>query len=162
MDDASFSQDTMNGDPNAMGPMGPDPMNGDPNAMGPDQMGATDDTMGATDDTMGATDDTMDTTDDGNEDPQVTATSKKLEKLTRTDLNAADNYIESMLSNYEGNGEQEGPMMETVIFTKKQLNKLQEGLGVANNDIIDKHKGLEKKTDKKPSNSPFSTPSHFI
>ena len=51
------------------------------------------------------------------------------------------------------------PQMETVIFTKKQLQKINEVFGGEDNNKEEKNSGkLEKKVEKKKNNSPFSNP----
>ena len=142
MDDASFQQDPgmMGGDPNAMGDdpnaMGIDPSmeSGDPNATGGDQSG----------------EDSDDTT-------------SIINQLSDADKEAVRSYAKSMLnksdSQQENGDDGNQPMMESVIFTKKQLNKIQENFGPSQDELMKKNdrKGLPKKISKSGS-SPFNSP----
>ena len=135
MDDASFQQDPgmMGGDPNAMG-MDPSMESGDPNATGGDQSG----------------EDSDDTT-------------SIINQLSDADKEAVRSYAKSMLnksdSQQENGDEGNQPMMESVIFTKKQLNKIQENFGPSQDELMKKNdrKGLPKKISKSGS-SPFNSP----
>ena len=49
------------------------------------------------------------------------------------------------------------PQMESVIFTKKQLDKINEEIGVGNPED-EKEVKVEKKKNNKNNNSPFSNP----
>jgi len=161
VDDASLSQDpNMNmptdNDPNAGGPMGgEDPnmggpmgdMGNDPNAGGP--MGGEDPNiggpMGDEDPNMGGGDDTL----------------SIINKLSDKDKEAVRSYAESMLSRDETqqNGGEEQPMMEQVIFTKKQINKIQENFGPTQDELMNKNNRKElPKKQSKTNNSPFSNP----
>lgn len=181
VDDASFSQDPMmggdpgmGGDPNAMGgdsnAMGGDPnmMGDDPNAMGedPNMMGDDPNAMGGDPGMIGG-DAGMDAGADGQE-GAGDDTMSIINQLSDTDREAVRAYAESMLSrdeeqmdgqNDELGGEAEQPVMESVIFTKRQLNKINEEFG-PNRDYLDNDdnkKPLQKKNTKTTSNnSPFN------
>ena len=157
MDDASFSPDpTMTGgngdmgmDQGGMDPMGGQDMGGNAN-MGMDQGGM--DPMGGQD--IG-----------GSDNPLVQAITQKAQELSDKDLQTLYSYEESlkaddaMADNGGGDG-QEQPMMEQVIFTKKQLNKLQENFGPSQDELMKKKnkKDLPKKQSSSIKNSPFSPP----
>ena len=88
-----------------------------------------------------------------------------INQLTDTDREAVRAYAESMLNRDEtqqGGGEEQEPMMESVIFTKKQLNHIRESIGIGStsvdNELVGKSKPLGKKTNSKTKNSPFSPP----
>ena len=154
MDDASFQQDQsmMGGDPNAMG-MDPNMAGGDPNAMGgdPNAMGMDPNMAGGDPNAMGG-----DQSGEGSDD-----TMSIINQLSDTDKEAVRSYAKSMLSRDETQqtdaGEQ--PMMESVVFTKKQLNKIQENFGPSQDELMKKNnrKGLPKKISKSGS-SPFNSP----
>lgn len=162
MDDASFSQDPsmMGGDLNAMGgdsiggdpnAMGGDPMGGDPNAMNADPMGGDPNAMGG-DPNAGGEDPNGGGSDD---------TASIINQLSDTDREAVRSYAESMLNKdggqQDGGGEQ--PMMEQVIFTKKQLNKIQENFGPSQDELMKKDDRQElPKKNSKSKNSPFNSP----
>ena len=91
-------------------------------------------------------------------------------ELSTEDKEAARKYIESMLNkdeSQENNDEVDGPSneieqmpMEAVIFTKGQLKKINENIGI-NIDDEKTEKILSKRTDKtknKVKNSPFNSP----
>ena len=138
MDDASFQQDPnmIGGDPNEMG-MDPNAMGGDPNAMGGDQ------------NTDGG---------DGSDD-----TTSIINQLSDTDKDAVRSYAKSMLNKSDSQQENgdagNQPMMESVVFTKKQLNKIQENFGPSQDELMKKNdrKVLPKKISKSGS-SPFNSP----
>ena len=160
----------INDDPNAMG--GDPSMGGDPNAMdGDPSMGG-----GDTNDMGG--DPSMD--DDPNEmggDPSMDGepsnaenddTMSIINQLSDTDKEAVRKYAESMLSrdetksdgeSIEMDGEQP-PMMEQVIFTKKQIKKINENLlqTTDDSDCRDERKPLDKRQSKISKKSPFSQP----
>ena len=167
MDDASFSQNQsmMGGDPNAMGG-DPSMMGGDPNAMGGDQsmMGGDQNAMGGDPSMMGGDPNAMgsdpnmmgDSSEAGSDD-----TMSIINQLSDEDREAVRSYAESMLNN-GGEQQEDGgaqPMMEQVIFTKKQLNKLQENFGPSQDELMKKNdrKELPKKNSKS-KNSPFNSP----
>ena len=113
-----------------MGGMDPNAMGGDPNAMGgmgPDSMGGEDD-----------------------------STISIINKLSPDDREAVRSYAESMLDKSLGN-EENPQMMETYIFSKKQLQTIMETIGT-----------MDDKTEEKPLNkkngvtvskkSPFNSP----
>ena len=156
MDDASFQQDPgmMGGDPNAMG-MDPSMEGGDPNAMGDDP-----NAMGI-DPSMESGDPNATGGDQSGEDSDDTASI--INQLSDTDKEAVRSYAKSMLnksdSQQENGDEGNQPMMESVIFTKKQLNKIQENFGPSQDELMKKNdrKGLPKKISKSGS-SPFNSP----
>ena len=159
MDGASFDNNTQNPDgivgaDNEDPSMGGNPMGGDP-GMGGDPMGGdpgmSGDPMGG--DPMGG--------DPGIGDGESDDTMSIINKLSDTDKEAVRAYAESMLSRDENNTQDspgnEGQMMESVIFTKKQIKKIQEEIG-PNKDYIssERDNGLQKKTSKTvKNNSPF-------
>lgn len=128
------------------GDMGEGPMGGDPNAMGgdPSAMGGEDPNAGEDSD----------------------GTMSIISQLSPTDKEAVRSYAQSMLNRDEtqmdGSDQMQGgqsPMMEQVIFTKKQINKIQENLGPTQDELMDKddRKSLPKKQNR-GGNSPFSSP----
>ena len=161
MDDASFQQDQsmIGGDPIAMGMdqsmEGGDPnaIGGDPNAMGmdPNMAGGDQNAMGDDPNAMGS-----DQSGEGSDD-----TVSIINQLSDTDKEAVRSYAKSMLNRNETQqtdaGEQQ--MMESVVFTKKQLNKIQENFGPSQDELMKKNnrKGLPKKISKSGS-SPFNSP----
>lgn len=147
MDDASSVDPNMQGgmDPN----MGADPnMMGDPNMQGAPDMGNVPDMGNDAQQEQGSSDDTV----------------SLFNKLSDDDKEAARSYIESMLDKEGSEKESEEPQpqmpTESVIFTKKQVNKLNEEFGIQN---LSKEKETnQKKMDSvknKTKNSPFSSPS---
>ena len=159
MDDASFQQDTSmtGGDPNAMG-MDPNMAGGGPNAIGddPNAMGGDPNTMGDDPNAMGG--DPNADGGDGSDD-----TTSIINQLSDTDKEAVRSYAKSMLNKSDSQQENgdagNQPMMESVIFTKKQLNKIQENFGPSQDELMKKNdrKGLPKKISKSGS-SPFNSP----
>lgn len=159
MDDASFQQDPnmIGGDPNAMG-MDPNMAGGDPNAMGdnPNAIGGDPNAMGEDPNAMGG--DPSADGGDGSDD-----TTSIINQLSDTDKEAVRSYAKSMLNKSDSQQENgdagNQPMMEQVIFTKKQLNKIQENFGPSQDELIKKNdrKGLPKKISKSGS-SPFNSP----
>ena len=143
--------------------MDPNMMGGDPNMeMGPNMMGGDpnmemDTNMGTDPNAMGGQNPEGEESDD---------TASIINKLSDTDKEAVRSYAESMLNRDEaqGNGEtgQENgaPMMEQVIFSKKQLNMLKENFGPSQDELMKKNdrKELPKKQSSKIKNSPFSPP----
>lgn len=102
-----------------------------------------------------------------------------INQLSDTDKEAVRAYAKSMLNrdesqnNGEDNGEEEvppmdasmgqnndgAPMMECVIFTKKQLRKINENFGPTSDELEKDKKPLEKKKSKQVGlKSPFSAP----
>ena len=171
------------GDPMAGGdPMsdGQPPMDGQPPVDGQPPMDGQDPAVGGdpmTDDTaMGG--DPMDGAqppmDDGEGDD---STMSIINQLSDEDREAVRAYAESMLSKSEGGqeapagedpmmddpameGEQQ-PMMESFIFTKKQLNTLMENFGPTEDELQkqDERKPLQKKKERTVSDkSPFNSP----
>ena len=159
MDDASFQQDQnmIGGDPNAMG-MDPNAMDGDPNAMGddPNAMGEDPNAMGGDPNAIGG--DPSADGGDGSDD-----TTSIINQLSDTDKEAVRSYAKSMLNKSDSQQENgdagNQPMMESVVFTKKQLNKIQENFGPSQDELMKKNdrKGLPKKISKSGS-SPFNSP----
>ena len=159
MDDASFQQDPnmIGGGPNAMG-MDPNMAGGDPNAMGddPNAIGGDPNAMGEDPNAMGG--DPSADGGDGSDD-----TTSIINQLSDTDKEAVRSYAKSMLNKSDSQQENgdagNQPMMEQVIFTKKQLNKIQENFGPSQDELIKKNdrKGLPKKISKSGS-SPFNSP----
>ena len=164
------------GDPMANDPsMGGDPMGGD---VPPDGDGMLDPDMGG--DPMGSDAD-MEGGEEGDD-----STMSIINQLSPEDREAVRSYAESMLSRDESQGGPEGgpddmggeeppmdggpdmgpdqgggqpPMMERVVFTKKQLRKLNEALNIIEPEKEDKNKGLEKKKGKSVNRkSPFNSP----
>lgn len=89
-----------------------------------------------------------------------------INQLSDKDKEAVKKYAESMLNRDEAQGNNEeqqtenNPMMEQVVFTKKQLNKIQENFGPSQDELLNKKD--RKKLPKKNSNindSPFNPPS---
>lgn len=172
MDDASFSQD-----PNAM--MGADPMadpnaaagadptmadpnaaaGGDPTMTDPNAAAGGDPTMA--DPTMGDPNADM----GGGDDPLVQAITQRAGDLSDKDKKTLLSYEDSLKADDAENGggedmaQQQQPMMEQVIFTKKQLNKLQENFGPSQDELMKKpnRKALPEKK-RKSNGSPFSSP----
>lgn len=86
-----------------------------------------------------------------------------INQLSPEDKEAVRAYAESMLSNSNNNDAApmggEEPVMESVIFTKKQLRTIMEGVGIADDESVVSDKGLNKKKDKSVSKkSPFNSP----
>ena len=100
-----------------------------------------------------------------------------INQLSDEDREAVRAYAESMLSKSEGGqeapagedpmmddpsmGGEQQPMMESFIFTKKQLNTLMENFGPTEDELQkqDERKPLPKKKEKTVSNkSPFNSP----
>lgn len=159
MGDASSVDPNMGADPMAgtdpsMGgaPSGPDPMAGEDPMMGGDEP------MPGDGEDMGG--------DEGSGDD---STMSLFDQLSDTDKEAARSYIESMLNKDESQPDnQEAPEggdmpqmpMESVIFTKGQLKKLNEDIGLGMDTERDDKK-LEKrteKTNKRVKSSPFNSP----
>ena len=147
---------------------GQPPVDGQDPAAGGDPM--TDDTaMGG--DPMDGTQPPM---DDGEGDD---STISIINQLSDEDREAVRAYAESMLSKSKGEqeapagedpmmndpameGEQQ-PMMESFIFTKKQLNTLMENFGPTEDELQkqDERKPLQKKKERTVSDkSPFNSP----
>ena len=89
-----------------------------------------------------------------------------INQLSDEDREAVRAYAESMLNNNGGNSEepmdapQDEPIMESVIFSKKQLRTIMEGFGPSEDEIQNKkHNVLNKKHTKTASSkSPFNAP----
>lgn len=137
--------------------MDPNMMGGDPNMEMDPNMTGGDPNMGADQNAMGGQNPEGEESDD---------TASIINKLSDTDKEAVRSYAESMLNRDEAqsNGEtwQENgaPMMEQVIFSKKQLNMLKENFGPSQDELMKKNdkKELPKKQSSKIKNSPFSPP----
>ena len=134
---------SMDDDPNEMG--GDPSMDGEPNEMGGDPSMDGEPSNAENDDTMSI-----------------------INQLSDTDKEAVRKYAESMLSrdetksdgeSIEMDGEQP-PMMEQVIFTKKQIKKINENLlqTTDDSDCRDERKPLDKRQSKISKKSPFSQP----
>ena len=159
MDDASLSQEpNMGMDPN----MGADPMmGGEPNMGGGPNMGMDPNIDGGQ--MMGGEDpNTIGPNAEGDDD-----TMSIINKLTDTDKEAVRKYAQSMIARDEtqqdgdmgmDGGQQQ--MMEQVIFTKKQLNTINENFGPSQDELMkkDDRKELPKKQSSGIKNSPFSPP----
>lgn len=159
------------GDPMAGGdPMsdGQPPMDGQDPAVGGGPM--TDDTAMGGDPIDGA----QPPMDDGEGDD---STMSIINQLSDEDREAVRAYAESMLSKSEGGqeapagegpmmddpamGGEQQPMMESFIFTKKQLNTLMENFGPTEDELQkqDERKPLQKKKERTVSDkSPFNSP----
>ena len=163
--DPAMSGDPMMGD-SAMGggPMagGQPPMDGQDSAMGGDPM-MDDPAMGGQPPMEGG---------EGDD-----STMSIINQLSDEDREAVRAYAESMLSKSEGGqeapagedpmmgdpamGGEQPPMMESFIFTKKQLNTLMENFGPTEDELQkqDERKPLPKKKEKTVSGkSPFNSP----
>ena len=159
MGDASSVDPNMGADPMAGGdpsmggaPAGPDPMaGGDPMMGGGDAPMPDGDGMG------------------GEEGSGDDSTMSLFDQLSDEDKEAARSYIESMLNKDESQPDnQEAPEggdmpqmpMESVIFTKGQLKKLNEDIGLGIDTERDKKNLMKRteKTNKKVKSSPFNSP----
>ena len=159
------------GDPMAGGdPMsdGQPPMDGQDPAVGGGSM--TDDTaMGG--DPMDGAQPSMDDVEGDD------STMSIIDQLSDEDREAVRAYAESMLSKSKGEqeapagegpmmddpamGGEQQPMMESFIFTKKQLNTLMENFGPTEDELQkhDERKPLQKKKERTVSDkSPFNSP----
>ena len=82
------------------------------------------------------------------------------------DVEAVRNFALYYLDKEKNGGNQVGgepPMMESVVFTKKQLKKIHENFQINNDDELkhrkNKEKGLQRKrTSNTSKNSPFNSP----
>lgn len=147
---------------------GQPPIDGQDPAVGGDQM--TDDTA-MDGDPMGGEQPPM----DGEEGDD--STMSIINQLSDEDREAVRAYAESMLNKSESGqevpagegpmtddpamGEEQSPMMESFIFTKKQLNTLMENFGPTEDELQkqDERKPLSKKKEKTVSDkSPFNSP----
>lgn len=177
MDDASFANDNMGGDP---GMMGSDPnaggINGDPNTMDGEPVDAPaeepiQDNPNMNDPNMTGDDSGMDVNPEPESGEEGTGddTASIINQLSDEDKEAVRAYAESMLNKNGGNegapeeepNNPDQPMMEQVIFTKKQLKKINEEFGINNDELNkdqeDRKNTLPKKTSKTTSNkSPFN------
>ncbi len=145
-------QSMMGGDPSMMGGDqsivgGQNAMDGDPSMMGVDpSMGSSPNAIGGDQNAMGNSDDTT----------------SIINQLSDEDKEAVRSYAKSMLKKGEGEQQEAGDeqqMMEQVIFTKKQLNKIQENFGPSQDELMKKNdkKELPRKISKS-GNSPFNSP----
>ena len=144
------------------------PMDGQDPAMGGDPM-MDDPTMEG--DPMAGEQPPMDG-EDGDD-----STMSIISQLSDEDREAVRAYAESMLSKSEGGqeaptgegpmmddpamGGEQQPMMESFIFTKKQLNTLMENFGPTEDELQkqDERKPLQKKKERTVSDkSPFNSP----
>ena len=144
----------MGGDPMTGGDMGGDPMADDPMAGGD----MANDPMA--NDPMAGGDMGGDPMAGGEGDD---STMSIINQLSPEDKEAVRAYAESMLSNSNNNDAApmggEEPVMESVIFTKKQLRTIMEGIGVTDDESVVSDRGLNKKKDKSVSKkSPFNSP----
>ena len=160
------------GDPMAGGdPMsdGQPPMDGQPPVDGQPPMDGQDPAVGG--DPMGGEQPPM----DGEEGDD--STMSIINQLSDEDREAVRAYAESMLSKSKGEqeapagegpmmddpamGGEQQPMMESFIFTKKQLNTLMENFGPTEDELQkhDERKPLQKKKERTVSDkSPFNSP----
>ena len=157
--------DGMGGDP-SMG--GGDPMGGDPSMGGGDPMGG-----GMPSDGDGQLNPNMDMgADPMGGDPSMDggqgddSTMSLFNQLSDEDKEAARGYIESMLDRSETHqdseggemdtiddqppmgGEQQGPMMESFTFKKRDIKKINEALSIMEPEEKKTRKGFEKKMGK--------------
>jgi hypothetical protein len=149
--------------------MGGDPAMGDPMAGGQPPMDGQDPSMGG--DPMAGEQPPM----EGGEGDD--STMSIINQLSDEDREAVRAYAESMLSRSEGGqespasedpmmddpamGGEQQPMMESFIFTKKQLKSLMENFGPTEDELQkqDERKPLPKKKEKTVSTkSPFNSP----
>ena len=104
-------------------------------------------------------------TEDGGDDSTISI----INQLSPSDKEAVRAYAESMLNRSESNNEngtdmvdgsmEEGPMMESVVFTKKQLKKINESFRSTSNKEDDTKTVLnKKKTQTVSRKSPFNSP----
>lgn len=164
-DPMSNGQPSMDGQPPVDGQS---PVDGQDPAVGGDPM--TDDTTMDGEPMDGA----QPSMDDGGEDD---STMSIINQLSDEDREAVRAYAESMLNKSEGGqevpagedpmmddpaiGGEQQPMMESFIFTKKQLNTLMENFGPTEDELQkqDERKPLQKKKERTVSDkSPFNSP----
>ena len=167
-------------------PAGDPMMGGDP-AMGGDPIAGEQPPMDGQDPAMGGDpmmgDPAMDGDPMAGEQPPMEggegddSTMSIINQLSDEDREAVRAYAESMLSKSEGGqeapagedpmmgdpamGGEQPPMMESFIFTKKQLNTLMENFGPTEDELQkqDERKPLPKKKEKTVSGkSPFNSP----
>ena len=144
-----MENDSMGGEPN----MGDEPMNDD--SMG-DEPNMSDDSMN--DEPMGDEpnmgDEPMDYPEnDDNDDSTISI----INQLSKEDKEAVRAYAESMLKRSEPSSEDNQPMMETFIFSKKQLQTIMENFNDTNNR--EERNTLNKKEKRTVSKkSPFNSP----
>ena len=147
-----------NGDGTAMG--GGPSMGGDPSMNGGPAMGG-DPSMDGEDPMMGGDP----ATEDGGDDSTISI----INQLSPSDKEAVRAYAESMLNRSESNNEngtdmadgsmEEDPMMESVVFTKKQLKKINESFrSTSNKEDGTKTVLNKKKTQTVSRKSPFNSP----
>ena len=137
---------------------GEDPMGGDPAMGGEDPMMSGQDPMMGGDPAMGGESPIGD--EDGDD-----STTAIINQLSPEDKEAVRAYAESMLNkteNQEGENEEpmesEPPMMESVIFTKKQLKAINESFRDSEETRDDKTKLNKKKSQTVSNKSPFNSP----
>ena len=147
----------------------------DPNGMADqsmDQNGMSDPSM----DQNGMSDLSMDPMADPSMDPMngdgegdmadTDSTTNIIKQLDPESLEAVRNFALSYLNKNQGGADMGGgdaPMMESVIFTKKQINEMNENFSITNDDELkhrkNKEKGLAKKhTNNVSKRSPFNSP----
>jgi hypothetical protein len=146
-------QDPMMGDQNIGGEQMP--MDG-PN-MGDEQMPMDDPNMGVEQPPMDGQDPMMGDQNMGGDD----STMSIINQLNDEDREAVRAYAESMLGSQDSNEQPMGePMMESVIFTKKQMDKLFENFGPTEDELHkDNTNSLsKKKTQNVSKKSPFNSP----
>ena len=148
----------MDGASPASNEMGEDPMMGGNPAMGGDPAMGSDPAMDGEDPMMGGDPAMGDNADD--------STVSIINQLSPEDKEAVRAYAESMLNRAENPtagsdsmGGEEPPMMESVIFTKKQLKTLTESFIGDNKETEDDKKQLNpKKAQNVSKKSPFNSP----
>lgn len=146
---------------------GQDPMmGGDPNMNEQPPMDGQDPMMGG-DPNMSEQPPMMDGDPNMSEQPPMDSNSNDsttsiINQLSDEDREAVRAYAESMLDTHnEQEPAPEEPMMESVMFTKKQLNKLFENFGPTEDEIQrnKKNKPLNQKKERTVSSkSPFNAP----
>lgn len=143
-------------DTSSMG--GGEPMMGDDINSSP--MGGEEPSMGG--DSMETEEPLTNDIDDSSTDD---STMSIINKLSSEDREAVRSYAESMLSRSEESLDEpqnnvDEPMMESVIFTKRQLKTIMENFGPTEDEFQkNKSKNLDKKHTKSVSkNSPFNSP----
>ena len=141
------------GDPMASDPsMGGDPMGGD---VPPDGDGVLDPNMGG--DPMGG-DPGMEGGEEG-DDSTMSIINQLSPEEGPDDMGREEPPMDGGPDMGPDQGGGQPPMMEQVVFTKKQLRKLNEALNIIEPEKEDKNKGLEKKKGKSVNKkSPFNSP----
>ena len=129
-----------------------DPMMGGDQAMGGEEPMGDDPAMGGEAPMMGGDDPAM----SGEGDDSTTSI---INQLSPEDKEAVRAYAESMLNKTEDQaGGNEEPMMESVIFTKKQLKAINESFRDSEETRDDKTKLNKKKSQTVSNKSPFNSP----